>query len=82
MPKTEGAEVQQVYAMAQAFVDAALRSDGSLFTPERAVISAANLEDLHARFVGHPDLSSRPFEDKFRDQLAGAGPETIQLAAE
>jgi len=46
------------------------------------VISEANLEDLHARFVEHPDLSSRAFEDKFRDQLAGAGPETIQLAAE
>jgi hypothetical protein len=71
MPKTEGSEVQQVYATAQAFVNAAPRSDGSLFTPERAVISQANLAGLHARFVGHTDLSSRPFEDKFRDQLAG-----------
>jgi 5-methylcytosine-specific restriction protein B len=73
---------EQVYAVAERFVEEALRSDGSLFTPGATIWSAENIEDLYERFVGHPDKSSDRFEDKFRRQLEGAPLETRQLAAE
>jgi len=73
---------QAVYRAARRFVDVALRTDGSLFSPDRGVWSAATLEGLHARFNLAPDASAASFEDKFARQLAGADSTTIQLAAE
>src|SRR5215217_8234631 len=73
---------EELYAVADRFVEEALRNDGSLFTPGAAIWSAENIEDLYERFVGHPDESSDRFEDKFRRQLEGASLETRQLAAE
>src|SRR5215211_5114368 len=73
---------EEVYAVAERFVEEALKSDGSLFTPGTAIWSAENIEDLYERFVGNPDESSDRFEDKFRRQLEGAPLETRQLAAE
>ena len=73
---------EDVYEVAERFVEEALRKDGSLFTPGSAIWSAENIEDLYERFVEHPDESSDSFEDKFRRQLEGAPAETRQLAAE
>jgi 5-methylcytosine-specific restriction protein B len=73
---------EEVYAVAERFVEEALRSDGSIFTPGTAIWSAENIEDLYERFVGNPDESSDSFEDKFRRQLEGAPIETRLLAAE
>jgi 5-methylcytosine-specific restriction protein B len=73
---------EEAYAVAERFVEEALKSDGSLFTPGRAIWSAENIEDLYKRFVENPDESSDSFDDKFRRQLEGAPPETRQLAAE
>jgi len=73
---------EAVYAVADRFVQEALESDGSLFTPGATIWSAENIEDLYERFVGHLDESSDRFEDKFRRQLEGASLETRQLAAE
>src|SRR5215203_1239120 len=73
---------EEVYAVAERFVEVALEEDGSLFTPEAAVWSAENIEDLYERFVRNPDESSDSFEDKFRRQLEEAPLETRQLAAE
>lgn len=70
------------YAAAERFVEAALRHDDSLFTPGVALWTAANLDDLHARFVERPDESADAFLVKFQRQLAGAPDATIQLAAE
>lgn len=72
----------EIYTAAAGFVDAALREDGSLFTPGVVIWSMANLDDLHARFVAHPDESSDAFLVKFQRQLADAPDQTIQLAAE
>lgn len=80
--KLQDASVAVVYAAADRFVDAALRSDGSLFTPGVAIWTAANLADLHARFVAQPDESSDAFLVKFQRQLKDAPDATIQLAAE
>jgi 5-methylcytosine-specific restriction protein B len=76
------AEPKEVYAVADRFVEEALRRDGSLFTPGATIWSAENIEDLYERFVSNPDESSDSFEDKLRRQLEGASLETRQLAAE
>ena len=75
----------ETYAAAQRWVDAALKSDDSLFTPGRPIWSPAVIADLWERFVDHPDTSSDDFLTKFGRQLAGddpADPGTIQLAGE
>ena len=44
---------EEVYATAKRFVEEALKSDGSLFTPGTAIWSTENIEDLYERFVGN-----------------------------
>jgi MoxR-like ATPase len=80
MRTAEGSDL--LYLAAQRFVDAALRRDDSMFTPGTAIWSAEHLKDLSARFLGQPDTGDRPFEEKLRDQLRGAGDAVLQLAAE
>lgn len=80
--KVLDASVAVVYAAADRFVDAALRTDGSLFTSGVGIWTKANLDDLHARFVAQPDESSDAFLVKFQRQLKDAPDATIQLAAE
>ena len=76
----EGAE--NVYRAAQAWVDAALRSDSSLFTPGEAIWSARWLRELRERFLDKPDSSKRKFLEKLQDQLDGSPTEVQQLMAE
>ena len=76
----EGSE--NIYAAARAWVDTALRSDSSLFTPGQAVWSAGWLRELRERFLDRPDLSKRKFLEKLRDQLDGSPPPVHQLMAE
>lgn len=71
-----------VYEAADKFVEVALRTHDSLFTPGRPVWSDSTIADLHERFVMHPDESSASFEQKFQKQLEGAPADTYQLAAE
>ena len=76
----EGSE--SIYAAARAWVDCALRSDGSLFTPGEPVWSRELLRELHTRFLDQPDESGRPFLEKLVDQLEGSPPEVYQLMGE
>ncbi len=68
---------EAAYAVANRFVEGALRTDGSLFTPGATIWSAENIENLYKRFVGNPIDSSDSFEEKFgscpfaRDELRG-----------
>lgn len=71
-----------VYKVVERWIDAALRQDGSLFSPGEAIWSASVLEDVHRRFIDQPDEGDRSFHEKLRDQLAGANPSTYQLVAE
>jgi MoxR-like ATPase len=80
--KLQGANAALVYSAADRFVDAALRSDDSLFTPGVAIWAKTNLDDLDSRFVLQPDDSNDHFLAKFQRQLQGAPDETLQLAAE
>ena len=77
-----GNGVERVYEAAQAWVDCALRTDGSLFTPGEEIWSSRWLGELHERFLNRPDDSRRPFMEKFRVQLSGSDPEVYQLAGE
>ena len=76
----EGAD--RVYQAAQAWVDAALRSDSSLFTPGEPIWSIRWLRELRERFLDQPDESDRKFLEKLRDQLADSPPDVHQLMAE
>ena len=73
---------ESVYDAAQRWVQAALRSDDSLFTPGRSIWTLGVIDEFHQRFPGQPDDSNDGFMVKFQRQLAGARAETIQLAAE
>ena len=76
----EGAE--RVYDAAQAWVDAALRRDGSLFTPDQQIWSSHWLGLLRERFLDRPDETKRKFLEKLQEQLTGSPPEIHQLVAE
>ena len=77
----EGAE--NVYRAAQAWVDAALRSDSSLFTPGEPIWAGRWLGELRERFLDKPDTSKRKFLEKLRDQLDPTTPAQVhQLMAE
>lgn len=75
-------ERDEIYRVAERFVDAALRRDDSLFTPGAPVWSLETLQDLYDKFIGRPDESSDSFEAKLRRQLSDAPPRTLQLMGE
>ena len=76
----EGSE--KVYDAAAKWVEAALRSDGSLFTPEESIWSSRWLAELRQRFLDHPDESSATFLEKLEAQLEDSPPEVYQLMGE
>ena len=76
------AGVERVYAAAQAWVDAALRGDSSLFTPGKSIWNKRWLEELRQRFLDRPDESKMKFLEKLRGQLDASQPEVHQLMAE
>ena len=76
----EGAD--RVYEAAQAWVDAALRSDSSLFTPGEAIWSSRWLRELREHFLDRPDVSGGKFLEKLQQQLAGRPPQVHLLMAE
>ena len=73
---------ESVYDAAQRWVDAALRKDDSLFTPGHPIWSLNNLYDFRKRILDDSLPTSGGFYRRFEHQLAGAPPDTIQLAAE
>lgn len=76
----DGAE--NVYAAAQKWVDCALRSDNSLFTPGTVLWTSEWLSELHARFLNQPDEGQGRFDQKLEQQLANSPPEIYQLMGE
>lgn len=73
---------ENVYAAAQAWVDRALRTDDSLFTPGQTIWTSHWLGELRGRFLDRPDESTDGFYVKLRRQLAGSTPEVCQLMGE
>ena len=72
----------KIYDAARAWVDSALRSDGSLFTPGKKIWTPEGLAKLRTQFLDQPDESNVGFYDKLERQLAGSPPEVYQLMAE
>ena len=77
-----GDDADKVYDAAQAWVNCALRSDGSLFTPDKAIWTSAGLAKLRKQFLDRPDEPGNDFYDKLERQLAGSPPEVHQLMGE
>ena len=63
---------KNVYVAAQKWVDAALRNDGSLFTPDKAIWTKELLAELHKCYVDNPDVPGSNFYDKLYKQLEGS----------
>ena len=77
-----GDGADKIYDAARAWVDSALRSDGSLFTPGKRIWTLEGLAKLRTQFLDRPDGSSDKFYVKLKRQLEGSPPEVYQLMAE
>ena len=75
-------EADKVYEAASKWVDSALQTDDSLFTPGKPIWSRRWLGELHERFLNHPDESGDDFLRKLERQLADSPPEVYQLMGE
>ena len=73
---------EKVYDAAGKWVEAALRTDGSLFTPGEPIWSSQWLGELRQRFLDRPDNSSAKFLEKLEGQLKGSPHEVYQLMGE
>ena len=76
------AGAQRTYAAAEAWLNCALRNDGSLFTPGETIWTRQLLGELHTRFLNQPDESNRDFFEKLEEQLSNSPPEVLQLMGE
>ena len=77
-----GNGMDKVYAAALRWVDCALQSDGSLFTPGKPIWSSARLAELRHRLQRDPDRRICVFMNILRLQLQGSQPDVYQLMAE
>lgn len=82
MPKHDLENLAPTYAAAARFVEVALRTDGSFFTPGRPIWALSTLDELDRLYVLAPDPGSGTFEEKLRAQIASASPDAVQLMAE
>ena len=81
--KKTGGGVENVYAAAEKWVDCALRSDDSLFTPGTPIWTSKWLGELRERFLErHDEFKGPGFFEKLEPLLTGSPPEVIQLMAE
>ena len=76
----DGAE--QVYAAAQKWVNCALLSNDSLFTPGKPIWTPELLGELHTRVLNQPDEDAPSFLEKLEPQLTDSPPEVYQLMGE
>ncbi len=78
-----GNGAENIYAVAELWVEHALKSDDSLFTPGEPIWSMQRLQELHERILDKPVESNDHFMVKFENQLADSSDEKIyQLMGE
>ena len=80
--RLESGGTERVYAAAKRWVDVALRTDDSLFTPGKQIWTSQWLGELHQQFLNNPDDHGGGFLGKLERQLDGSPPEVYQLTAE
>ena len=74
--------ITDVLRAADAWRERCVLADGSLFSEER-LWTLDNINELSRRFVANPiEGTDRDFYEKLKEQLSGAKPEVIRLAAE
>ncbi len=71
-----------VYKAAELWVERALKSDDSLFTPGVPIWSSEWLGELRERFLNQPDAGSGSFDEKLQQQLLSSPPQVYQLMGE
>jgi len=71
-----------IYETMARVVAAGLRRDGSLFTPDREVWTAANFAALRRHFLEQPRVGKQTYLEKLQTQLTGAPDLAVQLMAE
>ena len=76
------ATAPKTYVAAEEWVNCALRSDDSLFTPGKPIWTRELLGELHSRFLDQPDTSRSDFYGKLKEQLSGSSAEVYQLMGE
>lgn len=76
------AGAEKVYEAAELWVERALKSDDSLFTPGKAIWSSHWLGELHEGLLNHPDAQSGDFRHNIQQILDGRPAEIYQLIAE
>jgi 5-methylcytosine-specific restriction protein B len=74
-------DTSEILAAAAHWRDTALLGDGSVFT-EKKLWTQSSLATLDQYYVQQPDQGEGTFHEKLQQQLAPAGVEAIQLAAE
>ena len=79
---TRRSNAATVYKAAADWVECALKSDDSLFTPGEPIWTRQWLGELRSRFLDRPDESGDGFVKKLERQLTGSPPEVHQLMAE
>ena len=79
---TRRSDAAKVYQAAEEWVERALRSDDSLFTPGKPIWTRQWLGELHERFLDRPDDSKDGFINKLERQLANSPADVYQLMAE
>ena len=80
--RNTGNGAEPVYAAAHKWVNCALRSDDSLFTPGKPIWTQKLLGVLHDQVLNRPDVGDGDFWGKLQQQLAGSPPEAYQLMGE
>ena len=76
------AGAEKVYEAAELWIEHALKSDDSLFTPGKAIWSSYWLGELREDLLDHPDAQSGDFRHNIQQILDGQPAETYQLIAE
>ena len=73
---------EAVYKAAETWVEGALRSDDSLFTPGKHIWTSQWLDEVHRRFLNQPNKGEGKFYERLEEQLKGSPPEVYQLMGE
>ena len=77
-----GNGAENIYAAAELWVERALKSDDSLFTPGKPIWSKRWLGELREGLLNHPNAQSGDFRRNIQQLLDGHTAETYQLIAE
>jgi hypothetical protein len=72
----------QVEKVGAAILNDCLIANGSLLAPGKQIWTSNHLAELHANYIGAPDVSANSFAEKLEKQLAPCSPEARQLFAE